>query len=232
MIGLVPTLISIRTQGGETRKTQRVERRITSIREASDLVYRRGPAATLAIFNAWELVGSKLSEVESQPFWPYAPGEAILPEMPKEKSVKAALDSAYAPLTEGADLLAQMEMQGALIATLFDGGGPTRSLTDVPIELTWNLQQERDLVQGPRLLPMPKGNLKPTPPVAARGGGPPEIPEELKERFRVASRNLREVTLHQLQSSKDGLEAEDAILKKLLIWLHGRIKFAIEHLDQ
>src|SRR5579871_5750312 len=85
LVGLGPTALSISRQGDETRKTQRIERRISSIREASDLVYGRGVTTVQDIFTAWNSMNYLLEEVESEPLWPYKAGEAISPESSRQK---------------------------------------------------------------------------------------------------------------------------------------------------
>ena len=217
-------------QGDEARRTAKIDRRITAIREASEFVYRKGPLLEDRIYSAWEDVDSMLSEVNSNPQWPFKISGGSTPaELTEvERRVQTVTDSARKINDEAEQLLADGAVDEAIMISLFEGTRSFHVVSDVPAELKMTLQEKAKMSNPflPKLLEIPSLSR------GARVGKTYHLtPEEIKALKAVQS-NSQVTDKAILQLSKNILEDRDQRLRNQLASLNSRAKFAIEHLDK
>jgi hypothetical protein len=221
-------------QGDEARKTAKIDRRITAIREASELVYRRGPALEDKIYFAWGEVDSILTAVNSNSQWPYNPvGASLVGEiMEAERKAQAVIDSATKTDAEADQLLADGAIEEAFMSSLFEGSGSRRFPLDVPVELEMTLQEKA------RVAAFGTPKLSAIQPLSGRPLTVPQndhsaiLTPEASEHLKALQTNIRELVKDQLQLSKTALEGHDQLVRNQLVSLYNSGKFAIEHLNQ
>ncbi len=107
VIGLATNLILVSRQGDEARKTAKIDRRIAAVQQASELIYRKGSQVRLNLREAWLDVSDAVSDVESDPFWPHAAGEAITIPAKRQQAETAVQVSARKTIDEAKDFLAE-----------------------------------------------------------------------------------------------------------------------------
>jgi hypothetical protein len=222
--------------GEEARKTAKIDRRITAIREASELIYRGGPVQANNILRVWLDVDSMLTAVNSNSQWPYnAEGGTLVGEMQEaERKAQAAIDSAAKTGAETDQLLIDGTITEAFMSSLFEGSGSLVFASEAPLQLKMTLQEKAKIANSnaPKLSAIPPLSGRPLTVPDPKHTNSAFLTPEAVEQLRLVQKNIRELMKSQLQPSKERLEVRDRLLRRQLVSLHSRMKFAAEHLDQ
>lgn len=216
-ISLLPSLVVTNWQAAQQRRSQLIEHRINLIREASELVFTKGPSLDLRNFQITTELREALKHPESRPN--------------NAGRLRPLFERSTQLLEEMNRLISEVDVEGASLSALFGGGNRSTTLASVPPglteelqhyvppDLTGELQKKIERFKEPYYSPTP-ANVK-----AGKELG--------KLRHELIEAKAKMIVFENEAIEKDlkALEVTSLGVRTTLRWLHDRIRFSIEHLN-